>query len=121
MNINEKNLTTILELTIILETDCILINNKIENVRPLETTFSRIWKDKAFLNKDSAFAELTEYINSTLNYGAKQLTKEEHDEITKYFNTTPILIQKGSYLTSFKIGHTAHVYTVRTISLRVNQ
>lgn len=121
MNINEKNLTTILELTIILETDCILINNKIENVRPLETAFSRIWKDKAFENKDSAFAELTEYINSTLNYGAKQLTKEEHDEITKYFNTTPILIQKGSYLTSFKIGHTAHVYTVRTISLRVNQ
>lgn len=114
MSINEK------DLTIILETEYILINNKIENARP-ENTFSRIWKDKAFENKDSAFAELTEYINSTLNYGAKQLTKEEHDEITKYFNTTPILIQKGSYLTSFKIGHTAHVYTVRTISLRVNQ
>ena len=105
----KKRLTTILELTIILETDCILINNKIEN------TFSRIWKDKAFENKDSAFAELTEYINSSLDYGAKQLTKEEHDEITKYFNTTPILIQKGSYLTSFKIGHTAYVYTFKTI------
>lgn len=117
MNINEKNLTTILELTIILETDCILINNKIENVRPLETTFSRIWKDKAFENKDSAFAELTEYVNSTLDKGAEQLTKEEHDEITKYFNTTPILIQKGSYLKSFKIGHTAFVYSVRTIKV----
>ena len=104
MNNNEK------ELTIIIETDCILFNNKIENV-----IFSRIWKDKAFENEDSAFTELTEYINSTLDKGAKQLTKEEHDEITKYFNTTPILIQKGSYLKSFKIGHTVHVYTFRTI------
>ena len=107
---NEKSLT------IILVTEYILFNNKIENER-----FSYILKDKAFENKDSAFAELTEYVNLTLDNGAKQLTKEEHDEITKYFNTTPILIQKGSYLTSFKIGHTAHVYTVRTISLRVNQ
>lgn len=108
MNINEKSLT------IILETEYILINNKIENTR-LENAFSRIWKDKAFENKDSAFAELTEYINSTLDKGAKQLTKEEHDEITKYFNSTPILIQKGSYLKSFKIGSIVHVYTVKTI------
>lgn len=106
MNINEKSLT------IILETEYILINNKIENER-----FSYIWKDKAFENKDSAFAELTEYVNSTLDKGAEQLTKEEHDEITKYFNTTPILIQKGSYLKSFKIGHTAFVYSVRTIKV----
>lgn len=103
---NEKSLT------IILETEYILINNKIENER-----FSYIWKDKAFENKDSAFAELTEYVNSTLDKGAEQLTKEEHDEITKYFNTTPILIQKGSYLKSFKIGHTAFVYSVRTIKV----
>ena len=100
------------ELTIILETEYILFNNKIENER-----FSYIWKDKAFENKDSAFAELTEYVNSTLDKGAEQLTKEEHDEITKYFNTTPILIQKGSYLKSFKIGHTAFVYSVRTIKV----
>lgn len=106
MNINEKSLT------IILETEYMLINNKIENER-----FSYIWKDKAFDNKDSAFAELTEYVNSTLDKGAEQLTKEEHDEITKYFNTTPILIQKGSYLKSFKIGHTAFVYSVRTIKV----
>lgn len=106
MGINEKSLT------IILETEYILINNKIENER-----FSYIWKDKAFENKDSAFAELTEYVNSTLDKGAEQLTKEEHDEITKYFNTTPILIQKGSYLKSFKIGHTAFVYSVRTIKV----
>ncbi len=106
MNINEKSLI------IILETECILFNNKIENVR-----FSSIWKDKAFENKDSAFAELTEYINSTLDKGAEQLTKEEHDEITKYFNTTPILIQKGHYLKSFKILHTAYVYTFRTIKV----
>lgn len=106
MNINEKSLT------IILETEYILFNNKIENER-----FSYIWKDKAFENKDSAFAELTEYVNSTLDKGAEQLTKEEHDEITKYFNTTPILIQKGSYLKSFKIGHTAFVYSVRTIKV----
>lgn len=106
MNINEKSLT------IILETEYILFNNKIENER-----FSYIWKDKAFDNKDSAFAELTEYVNSTLDKGAEQLTKEEHDEITKYFNTTPILIQKGSYLKSFKIGHTAFVYSVRTIKV----
>lgn len=106
MSNNEK------ELTIILETEYILINNKIENER-----FSYIWKDKAFENKDSAFAELTEYVNSTLDKGAEQLTKEEHDEITKYFNTTPILIQKGSYLKSFKIGHTAFVYSVRTIKV----
>lgn len=106
MNINEKSLT------IILETEYMLINNKIENER-----FSYIWKDKAFENKDSAFAELTEYVNSTLDKGAEQLTKEEHDEITKYFNTTPILIQKGSYLKSFKIGHTAFVYSVRTIKV----
>lgn len=104
------------ELTIILETEYILINNKIENARP-ENTFSRIWKDKAFENKDSAFVELTEYVNSTLANGAKQLTKEEHDEITKYFNTTPFLIQKGSYLKSIKIGSIVHVYTVRTIRL----
>lgn len=104
MSNNEK------ELTIILETEYILINNKIENER-----FSYIWKDKAFENKDSAFAELIEYVNSTLDKGAEQLTKEEHDEITKYFNTTPILIQKGSYLKSFKIGHTAYVYTFKTI------
>lgn len=103
---NEKNLT------IILVTEYILFNNKIENER-----FSYIWKDKAFENKDSAFAELTEYVNSTLDKGAEQLTKEEHDEITKYFNTTPILIQKGSYLKSFKIGHTAYVYTFRTIKV----
>lgn len=103
---NEKSLT------IILETEYILFNNKIENER-----FSYIWKDKAFENKDSAFAELTEYVNSTLDKGAEQLTKEEHDEITKYFNTTPILIQKGSYLKSFKIGHTAFVYSVRTIKV----
>lgn len=107
---NEKSLT------IILETEYILINNKIENARP-ENIFSRIWKDKAFENKDSAFAELTEYVNSTLDRGAKQLTKEEHDEITKYFNTTPILIQKGPYLKSFKILHTAYVYTFRTIKV----
>ena len=106
MNNNEK------ELTIILVTEYILFNNKIENER-----FSYIWKDKAFENKDSAFAELTEYVNSTLDKGAEQLTKEEHDEITKYFNTTPILIQKGSYLKSFKIGHTAYVYTFRTIKV----
>jgi hypothetical protein len=106
MNINEKSLT------IILETEYILINNKIENER-----FSYIWKDKVFENKDSAFTELTEYVNSTLDKGAEQLTKEEHDEITKYFNTTPILIQKGSYLKSFKIGHTAFVYSVRTIKV----
>lgn len=104
MSNNEK------ELTIILATEYILFNNKIENER-----FSYIWKDKAFENKDSAFAELTEYINSTLDKGAEQLTKEEHDEITKYFNTTPILIQKGSYLKSIKIGHTAYVYTFKTI------
>jgi hypothetical protein len=103
---NEKSLT------IILVTEYILFNNKIENER-----FSYIWKDKAFENKDSAFAELTEYVNSTLDKGAEQLTKEEHDEITKYFNTTPILIQKGSYLKSFKIGHTAYVYTFRTIKV----
>lgn len=103
---NEKNLT------IILVTEYILFNNKIENER-----FSYIWKDKAFENKDSAFAELTEYVNSTLDKGAEQLTKEEHDEITKYFNTTPILIQKGSYLKSFKIGHTAYVYTFRNIKV----
>ena len=106
MNINEKTLI------IILVTEYILFNNKIENER-----FSYIWKDKAFENKDSAFAELTEYVNSTLDKGAEQLTKEEHDEITKYFNTTPILIQKGSYLKSFKIGHTAYVYTFRTIKV----
>ena len=106
MSNNEK------ELTIILVTEYILFNNKIENER-----FSYIWKDKAFENKDSAFAELTEYVNSTLDKGAKQLTKEEHDEITKYFNTTPILIQKGSYLKSFKIGYAAYVYTVRTIKV----
>ena len=106
MSNNEK------ELTIILETEYILFNNKIENER-----FSYIWKDKAFENKDSAFAELTEYVNSTLDKGAEQLTKEEYDEITKYFNTTPILIQKGSYLKSFKIGHTAFVYSVRTIKV----
>lgn len=106
MSNNEK------ELTIILETEYILFNNKIENER-----FSYIWKDKAFENKDSAFAELTEYVNSTLDKGAEQLTKEEHDEITKYFNTTPILIQKGSYLKSFKIGHTAFAYSVRTIKV----
>lgn len=104
MSNNEK------ELTIILATEYILFNNKIENER-----FSYIWKDKAFENKDSAFAELTEYVNSTLANGAKQLTKEEHDEITKYFNTTPFLIQKGSYLKSIKIGHTAYVYTFKTI------
>ena len=106
MNTNEKSLT------IILETEYILFNNKIENER-----FSYIWKDKAFENKDFAFAELTEYVNSTLDKGAEQLSKEEHDEITKYFNTTPILIQKGSYLKSFKIGHTAFVYSVRTIKV----
>ena len=104
MSNNEK------ELTIILATEYILFNNKIENER-----FSYIWKDKAFENKDSAFAELTEYVNSTLANGAKQLTKEEHDEITKYFNTTPFLIQKGSYLKYIKIGHTAYVYTFKTI------
>lgn len=111
MNINGKSLT------IILETECILINNKIENTNQgvLNVFSSRIWKDKAFENKDSAFAELIEYAYSTLANGAEQLTKEEHDEITKYFNTTPILIQKGSYLKSFKIGRIAYVYTFRTI------
>lgn len=110
MSNNEK------ELTIIIET-IILPNNKIENTRPENTLSSRIWKDKAFENKDSAFTELTEYANSTLDKGAKQLTEEEHDEITKYFNTTPILIQKGSYLKSFKIGSIVHVYTVKTIRI----
>lgn len=109
MSTNEK------ELTIIIETIYMLPNNKIENVRPENTLSSRIWKDKAFENKDSAFAELTEYMNSTLDNGAKQLTKEEHDEITKFFNTTPILIQKGSYLKSFKVGSIVYVYTFRTI------
>ena len=110
MSINEK------ELTIIIET-IILPNNKIENTRPENILSSCIWKDKAFENKDSAFAELTEYVNSTLDKGAKQLTEEEHDEITKHFNTTPILIQKGSYLKSFKIGSIVYVYTFRNIKV----
>lgn len=108
MSINEK------DLTIILETTYILFNNK--NIKPEVINISSpIWKDKVFENKDSAFAELTEYVNLTLDNGAKQLSKEEHDEITKYFNMTPILSQKGSYLKSIKIGHTAYVYTFKTI------
>lgn len=104
------------DLTIILETIYILANNKIENTKPeVLNMFGGIWRGKAFENIESAFAELTEYINTMLDRGAKQLTKEEHDEITKYFNASLSLLQKGTYLKSFKIGSIAHVYTVKNI------
>lgn len=110
MSINEK------ELTIIIETIYILPNNKIENLKPeVLNMFGGIWKGKTFENIDSAFSELTKYVNLTLDKGAEQLTEEEHDEITKYFNMPLNLLQKGSYLKSFKIGSIVHVYTIKTI------
>ena len=116
INENEK------ELTIILETIYILTNNKIENKKPeVLNMFGGIWKGKIFENIDSAFTELTKYINTTLDRGAELLTEKEHDEIAKYFNAPLSLIQKGYYLKSFKIGPIVHVYTVKTISVRVDQ
>lgn len=114
MDINENEK----DLTLIIETIYILPNNKIENARPdVLNMLGGIWKGKTFENIDSAFNELTEYINSTLDRGAEQLTEEEHDEITKCFNMPLNLLQKGSYLKSFKIGSIVHVYTVKTIKV----
>lgn len=110
MSINEK------ELILIVETIYILPNNKIENPKPeVLNMLGGIWQGKTFENIDSAFAELTKYINTTLDRGAEQLTEKEHDEITKCFNMPLNLLQKGYYLKSFKIGSIVHVYTVKTI------
>lgn len=69
MSNNEK------ELILIVETIYILPNNKIENPKPeVLNMLGGIWQGKTFENIDSAFAELTKYINTTLDRGAEQLT-----------------------------------------------
>lgn len=111
---NEKSLTIVLETIYNLGNDEIEIENAKLGVVKI---FGDIWRDKAFENTESAFIELDEYINSMLDKGAEQLTEEERDEVNRYFNIRFLLIQKGSYPKSFKIGSIAHMYTVRTIKV----
>lgn len=110
MSIDEKSVT------IVLETIYNLNTGEVENAKPgVENIFGDIWKNKAFEDVDHAFAELNEYINSKFDKGAEPLTEEEGDEINKYFRNLFVIIHKGFYPKSFKIGSIAHVYTVRTI------
>ena len=112
MGINKKILTIVLETIYNLNTD------EVENTKlGVVNIFGDIWRYKAFENIDSAFIELTEYINSMLAKGAEQLTEEERDKINKYFNRHFVLIQKGSYSKSFKIGPIVHLYTFRDIEI----